>query len=696
MTPLASNSLSPPRPHNTAIASIGLLCVLINACSTMPDTDTTAHNTRALDLLTVDCLLPPQVRQLGPEFTYLGPRRPLRTTGAQCAMRGGEYVAYARADFKSALAVWMPQAENGDPEAQTYVGEIHEKGLGTRASYELAAAWYKRAAAQNYSRAQINLGYLYESGLGVERDLVKALNLYRQASGFTAAELEFVSSVEIANRKAAVLNTRRLTSEVQMLQDDIDAGRQELLRRSAALQRSQQDIDKLQSELVAKSSATGQSTLDASAGSMQSGEQAHQLQEKLDEQEADLALQRAAIEQLRDELKSHQVRLPPKSIERTTEVVSQGPIINILDPPLLSTRSSSTLTISRYGPVNLIGKVEPADNLYAFRVNGNDLPVTQSGLFRYGSPANSTANIEMLAIDNQGASTRLAVSINQTEKNAELANSDISVKTTKTLRTPLNRADFGEYHALVVGNDTYDNMNNLNTARNDAITIERILRERYGFRTRLLLNATQKDLLGAMEQMRATLESSDNLVIYYAGHGELDTQSGRGYWLPSDADAANKDNWIANSALTAVIDLMAAKHVLVIADSCYSGTLTRSSVARPLPDSNSALKLRWLKAASKARVRTVLSSGSVRPVLDESPDSEHSVFAEKLIAILRKNAEPLEAYELFFRLQSSVQNAAAKLNVKQTPQYAPLRHAGHQAGEFIFLPSGTLSVGSGR
>ena len=81
-------------------------------------------------LLIVDCLLPGQVRKLGGQMTYLSPRRPVKTTAVDCEVRGGEYVAYDRANYATSLAVWMPQAEGGDPQAQVYVGEIFEKGLG--------------------------------------------------------------------------------------------------------------------------------------------------------------------------------------------------------------------------------------------------------------------------------------------------------------------------------------------------------------------------------------------------------------------------------------------------------------------------------------------------------------------------------------------------------------------------------------
>ncbi|HKR36560.1 MAG TPA: caspase family protein [Steroidobacteraceae bacterium] len=147
------------------------------------------------DLEIVDCLLPGQVRQLG-NSTFLSQRRPIRTTTAECTIRGGEYVAYDRADIKQALRIWMETAQGGDPEAMTNVGEIYERGMGVPPDYAAAAEWYQKAADKGYSRALFNLGTMYEQGLGVEQDGLKALNLYRQAWGIKEDNIIFASAAQ--------------------------------------------------------------------------------------------------------------------------------------------------------------------------------------------------------------------------------------------------------------------------------------------------------------------------------------------------------------------------------------------------------------------------------------------------------------------------------------------------------------------
>jgi TPR repeat protein len=101
---------------------------------------------------------------LGRSLVYLAPRRPIKTSAQDCETRGGEYVAYDRSDYATALKIWLRQAKEGDKVAQTYVGEIYETGLGVQPGYVPAAEWYRKAAEQGYEQAQINLGYRKLSG----------------------------------------------------------------------------------------------------------------------------------------------------------------------------------------------------------------------------------------------------------------------------------------------------------------------------------------------------------------------------------------------------------------------------------------------------------------------------------------------------------------------------------------------------
>ena len=65
------------------------------------------------DLLVVDCLLPGKVRKLGRGQVFMTPRRPTQTSASECEIRGGEYTAYDRADYRTALRIWLDSAHAG-------------------------------------------------------------------------------------------------------------------------------------------------------------------------------------------------------------------------------------------------------------------------------------------------------------------------------------------------------------------------------------------------------------------------------------------------------------------------------------------------------------------------------------------------------------------------------------------------------
>lgn len=209
------------------IGSFGpkLVAVLVGATAPAAAQDPGALPSAAvLALQVVDCLLPGQVRTVGGR-TYLTPRRPTRTTAADCAARGGEYLAYDRADYRSALAVWLPAAEQGEAEAQVLVGEIYERGAGGESNYAAAADWYRRAAEQGNTRAQFNLGSLYEQGLGVAADKLEALNWYRQASGLGADSLIFRSAAAAEQQEQRAELLRQIEErdrQLTILQRQVD------------------------------------------------------------------------------------------------------------------------------------------------------------------------------------------------------------------------------------------------------------------------------------------------------------------------------------------------------------------------------------------------------------------------------------------------------------------------------------------
>ena len=233
--------------------------------------------------------------------------------------------------------------------------------------------------------------------------------------------------------------------------------------------------------------------------------------------------------------------------------------------------------------------------------------------------------------------------------------------------------DFGHYYALVIGNNNYQNLPKLISAKNDAQEVAKILTNLYGFSVELLIDVSRSEILLALRNLRNNLADQDNLLIYYAGHGWLDKEADEGYWLPTDAEKNNMLNWISNFSITTTLRAIRAKHVLIVADSCYSGKLARG--VRTVDISPG-----YISRLSQKRARCVISSGGIEPVIDSGGKGLHSVFASAFLNALEENNEIMDGVQLFNKLRRPVM-----LNSDQTPQYADIRKAGHEGGEFLFV-----------
>ena len=653
------------KPLVLVISSISLLlsCQTLpdNSATTDPQSSVTHSSHEANQLLIIDCLLPGQLRKLGTDMTYMTPRRPIRTSAKDCEIRGGEYVAYDRADYRTALKVWLESAKQGDTEAQVNVGEIFEKGLGTEPNYVIAAEWYRKAALNGNTRGAVNLGYLYEKGLGVVKNPVEALNWYRKASGLDTDELQYASTLEAQSQE----KIGKISQQLEQSKKETTELRKKLRDNQHALRQKQ--------------SALAQYERDFSKNPPNNTNQ----------RVVELEKRRQQIQELKTAASSFQKKLD--TLEKNS-LAEQGPVIELLDPPLALTRGIPSVHLrSGIKERIIVGKVIPPHEIASLKINGVAEHLDAFGIFQTPIPIKPAVTpVSVVAVDKNG---QRAVINFQLIPSASVESMTAAKLPDTQKSSPLTNAsgiDFGHYYALIIGNNRYTNFPHLESAINDAKMVDNVLKEKYGFKTKLLLNADRYSILSALSELRVKLTDKDNLLIYYAGHGELDSDNERGHWLPVDAEFNNPANWISNTDITDIINTIAANHILVVADSCYSGALTRSSLARLAPDLPDNLRMKWYKVMAASKSRTALTSGGLEPVLD-SGTGHHSIFAKAFLDALQNNRTILEAYGIFRDVSINVMKNAAKLGITQTPQYAPIKHSGHEAGEFLFVPKSLQS-----
>lgn len=895
--------------------TVALSAALLNACAPNVSREDAARATEGYvedvnKLFVVDCLLPGQVRKLGSAMTYISQRRPIRATAAECEARGGEYVAYDRANAASALKIWLPKAMEGDAEAQTTVGQIFEKGTGQQPDYQSAFLWYKKAADLGNAQAQLNLGHLYEQGLGVPKDPVAAMQWYRKATGLEAANLQFapanlqaadnsgevqalreeakqsreessrlrarLSEVERQSAGERAKSNARAEKEVENLRLQAEQSRQEserLRERLAELEqksqserqstdqtrarddrelenlrreaeKSREESERLREKLAAaerKSENLGQAKSDngqelealkreAEKSRQESAQLRAQMlemqQQFMDQQEslrksqdeledARRALQErkaapaqaqaddSAVKRMEEELRQKEARLKAQQakvsamaasldkerqaarremenarkqqeaaarqsaaaketpaaqsaanglqaeltdtenalrgktdeyqkqsseltrwltgggqdrakidgrkqelqtlareiaslkdkLEQQNRKIAQagsesvkiagGPDIEILDPPVTLTRGIPTIQLNVAKELKeIVGKIKASEGLETLLIDDKPQTVDASGTFR-APVSGGQSEIKIVATDKKNKRSDMTISLLSDGANAGPTYAAANPQPKGADRA--TGANFGKYYALIIGNDEYRAYPQLQTPINDAKSLDVILRERYGFKTKLLLNANRYAIMSALNDMRKIVGEEDSLLIYYAGHGEIDKATQTAYWLPTDADKNNNANWISSQSITEFLAIMPARHSIVVADSCYSGALTGSAVAKLPEGMDPEKRAKWLKAMSARKGRTVLTSGGVAPVMDAGGGG-HSVFANAFLKVLRSNDRMIEDYDIFRDVSNQVRSASARVGFPQTPQYAPLQHSGHEGSPFVFTP----------
>ncbi len=103
---------------------------------------------------------------------------------------GSAQVPCADVSFESPLEDLTRCVEQGNAQAQYWLGFKYAIGEGVPEDDAEAVRWYRLAAEQGYADAQVILGEVYANGEGVPEDDVEAVRWYRLAAeqGFAPAQ----------------------------------------------------------------------------------------------------------------------------------------------------------------------------------------------------------------------------------------------------------------------------------------------------------------------------------------------------------------------------------------------------------------------------------------------------------------------------------------------------------------------------
>ena len=604
------------------MSGVSVLILLASACSSTGETTAFSgeFSEKGDELLVVDCLLPGEVRTLTSNIRHVTSKRPVKTTGEECADRGGEFTAFDRADYKTALKVWMQQAVEGDAVAQNYVGEIYEKGLGVPPDFVTAKKWYERAAEQKNTNAYINLANLYEKGLGVDKDPILAMNLYRRASGIDWDDLSYASTL---------VSSQQVQSSIADKQEEIALLEQEQTVLEASLQETRQ--------LIAQ------------------------------EAESAVQAQPEPVEALATDL--------PQPAESVAQAAGP-PEILIFDPAItLSGDKASAVLEDQAEFVNVVGKISSGSGLREAYLNGELLETDDFDLFFTILPvASLPKSVKIFAEDQQQNSVEFDFTLQSTS--ADMV--------AKYQPADVPESLLGHYHALIIGNSDYNNFPGYQNGADNALQVKNLLEERYGFNSKMLLNATRYQVLFAIDQMRQNLKAEDNLLVYFAGHCGVGNNRQGAYWLPVDAESEDSSRWISNRSVSDLLNTFESRRIMVVSDSCYDGTFTTAAIARSALPSGSVGYQQWMKSMKDVRARTVLTNVASDRNLTLA-DGGQSVFTQTFLEVLKKNNQVIDGNSLYVEMLKTINQAEAG-SLASAPVYEAIKYAGHETGEFFFRP----------
>jgi hypothetical protein len=330
------------------------------------------------------------------------------------------------------------------------------------------------------------------------------------------------------------------------------------------------------------------------------------------------------------------------------------PSIKFIYPEL----NAENKALSQKGELEVTVEVTDESGINLVTINSKDAIALKDNIYKSVVDLAPGDNIiYVMAVDNDGSIT---------EKEISVRCSDYSMAADFLLKG-------GKYYALIIAIENYrdPSINDLDNAIEDAQELYKTLLENYTFNKEnmtLLTDPTREEMIIQLDILAKTVTPKDNLLIFYAGHGHLDTNSEIGYWLPSDAKAANTANWFRNSTVRDYISSINSNHTLLIADACFTGSIFKTR--RAFTSSAVAIEKLYSLPSRKA-----MTSGT----LEEVPDK--SVFVEFLVKRLKENQEIyLSSESLFTSFRTAVMNNSTNL-----PQYGEINNTGDEGGEFIFI-----------
>jgi len=344
-------------------------------------------------------------------------------------------------------------------------------------------------------------------------------------------------------------------------------------------------------------------------------------------------------------------------IATTTSTDKSPPKITILEPSV----SRGLEVIATANDILVKGVALDPSGLKSVTINGLSVYAQPGGDF-WGNInlKDGATKITIRATDGAGNSAEETFTINKKAGGTAVAIVPATVKV-------------GKNYCLLIGAQNYNDLSipSLENPIQDAVRLKLILKKDYNFDESNILslfNPSANDVKRQLLELSTSIQSEDNLVIFYAGHGTWVEKEKKGYWLLVDAKRNDPNTWLQNKDVLQLIAKLPSRHTLLITDACFSGGVFKTrSIGKDAPLA--------IQTMNEKISRVAITSGNDTEVPDES------VFMKYLIKALTENKEKyLTAQKMFIdQIMEAVMT-----ETKTEPRYGTLELAGHVGGDYIF------------
>ncbi len=595
---------------------------------------------------------------------------------------------YDQEKLKDTFTCSLAGAKLNDPYSNGITGWHFQFGIGTDQDLEEANKWYQKGVALGDNYSKVNLAKNLTEGIGIAINKKKAFELVKEAAetGYTIAEADlgfhYLQSIGTPANYELAFKYFKLAAEKNNIFAQSRLGWMYAGGRGTEL-----DYD-LGFYWTKKAADQNDDYAQANLGwhyhnglgVEQDFDLADQYYKKAEAQGNEYAVNQLKI--LNEQLKGIEITKNETELSIDKSRLKEIEKRRAEQEKINYERQKINEILSKSQPVEEEFEVLKNTNVRTMpSIKSNKIDLLKKGSTIYVAGKYDDWYIIEISNSNYGfVYSNLLKSLNQTESSGTI---------NKNVNSNITIDSIGNYYALVIGNNKYEYWSRLDAAVKDAKKIGQILESKYNFTVTSLIDADRDEIINAIFDMRQNLTANDNLLIYFAGHGELDKEAERGYWIPIDGDLNKPTKWISNQYIIDQLKASKAKHVMVIADSCFSASLMRGT-----KENNTSNSLNQL---SKMKTRVILTSGGLGPVIDGGGENNHSVFASVLINALLNQNEPFVTGEIFPQIREYVQNNVEAMFVcddngdceedYQTPEFSVLGKTGHAGGDFIFIPN---------